>query len=51
MASLGEEARLALDEGDWNSAITLYASQASQASPTGYSSLRQLTWTLARMDD
>ena len=51
VASLGEEARLALDEGDWNSAITLYASQASQASPTGYSSLRQLTWTLARMDD
>ena len=51
VASLGEEARLALEEGDWNSAITLYASQASQASPTGYSSLRQLTWTLARMND
>lgn len=49
VASLGEEARLALDEGDWNTAITLYASQASQASPTGYSSLRQLTWALTRM--
>ncbi|WP_394560651.1 hypothetical protein [Aquipseudomonas alcaligenes] len=51
VASLGEEARLVLEDGDWNSAISLYASQARQGSTTGYSSLRQLSSRLARLDD
>ncbi|MDD0844491.1 hypothetical protein [Pseudomonas sp. Gutcm_11s] len=51
VASLGEEARLVLEDGDWNTAIRLYASQARQGSTTGYSSLRQLSSRLARLDD
>lgn len=51
IASLGEEARLALEEGDWSSAIHLYASQSRQGSTTGYSSLRELARQLNRMDD
>ncbi len=51
IASLGEEARLALDEGDWSSAIRLYASQSRQGSSTGYSSLRELSRQLTRLDD
>ena len=51
IASLGEEARVVLDEGDWPAAIRLYASQSKQGSSTGYSSLRQLTWQLGQMSD
>ncbi|WJN60289.1 hypothetical protein [Pseudomonas sp. SO81] len=51
VASLGEEARLALSEGDWGTAIRLYASQSHQGSNTGYTSLRQLSWKLKRMSD
>ena len=42
IASLGEEARLARQSGDWNRAIELYASQSVQGSPVGYSSLKLL---------
>lgn len=51
IASLGEEALLARQAGDWASAIRLYASQAAHHSSTGYSSLRQLAGELARMPD
>lgn len=45
-ASLGEEALLAREAGDWGEAIRLYASQAALHSNTGYSSLRQLSGEL-----
>ncbi len=51
IASLGEEARLRLQDNDWPGAIRLYASQAKLDSTTGYSSLRQLTWTLNAKSD
>ncbi|MBC9252274.1 hypothetical protein A9179_18545 [Pseudomonas alcaligenes] len=51
IASLGEEARLQLDNNDWPGAIRLYASQARLGSTTGYSSLRQLTWALSDKSD
>lgn len=50
-ASLGEEALLAREAGDWGEAIRLYASQAALHSNTGYSSLRQLSGELSRMPD
>ncbi|MDU9413394.1 hypothetical protein [Pseudomonas sp. zfem005] len=50
-ASLGEEALLAKEAGDWGEAIRLYANQATLHSNTGYSSLRQLSGELARMPD
>lgn len=51
IASLGEEARLRLDEGDWGAAIRLYASQSLHNSSTGYSSLRQVARELAQLPD
>ncbi|SEM61659.1 hypothetical protein SAMN04487857_103226 [Pseudomonas sp. ok272] len=51
IASLGEEARLARQAGDWNSAIELYASQNLQGSPVGYSSLKQLMNELGALPD
>lgn len=51
IASLGEEARLQLEDNDWASAIRLYATQSRLGSSTGYSSLRQLTWTLGAKSD
>ncbi|MEN0104854.1 MAG: hypothetical protein AAGC84_00345 [Pseudomonas sp.] len=51
IASLGEEARLALDAGDWSTAIGLYASQSKLGSTTGYSSLKQLATQLSRMPE
>ena len=50
IASLGEQARLALDEGNWERAIRLYASQHVLGSPTGYGSLRQLARQLNALD-
>ena len=51
IASLGEEARLLLDSGDWSGAIRLYASQSLHNSNTGYSSLRQVARELAQLPD
>ncbi len=51
IASLGEEALLAYQAGDWATAIRLYASQSAHHSATGYSSLRQLSGELARLPD
>lgn len=51
IASLGEEARLRLDEGNWGAAIRLYASQSLHNSSTGYSSLRQVARELAQLPD
>ncbi|MEK1908098.1 MAG: hypothetical protein AAAB13_20190, partial [Pseudomonas sp.] len=51
IASLGEEARLKLEENDWDSAIRLYASQSKLGSSTGYSSIRQLTSQLLAKPD
>lgn len=51
IASLGEEARLAKHEGDWNSAIRLYASQYAQGSYSGHVSLRFVSAELAAMPE
>ncbi len=51
IASLGEQARLNLQAGEWSQAIALYASQAIHGSETGNSSLREVGATLAAMDD
>ncbi|POA22761.1 hypothetical protein C1886_00585 [Pseudomonas sp. FW300-N1A1] len=51
IASLGEEARLVRQAGDWNSAIELYAAQSRQGSPVGYSSLKQLVEELNAMPE
>lgn len=51
IASLGEEARLLLDSGDWGGAIRLYASQSLHKSNTGYSSLRLVARDLATLPD
>jgi len=51
IASLGEEARVLRAQGDWGTAIRLYASQYRHGSPTGYNSLRQLSGELGRMTD
>lgn len=51
VASLGEEARLELDKGNWPGAITLYASQLQLGSTTGYSSLKELAVALTQMPD
>ncbi|HLD68233.1 MAG TPA: hypothetical protein VJA19_19605, partial [Pseudomonas sp.] len=51
IASLGEEARVDLNQDDWSSAIHLYATQFRKGSSTGYSSLRQLAWTLTSKSD
>ena len=51
IASLGEEARVDLDRGDWASAIRLYASQYQQGSQSGYVSLKVLARELALMPE
>lgn len=51
VASLGEEARLLKDEGDWQGAVQLYANQSRLGSGNGYSSLRQLASELVAMPD
>ncbi|CAD5201305.1 hypothetical protein [Pseudomonas sp. FEN] len=51
IASLGEEARLARFDNDWNSAIALYASQSRLGSSSGYTSLKQVAGELARLPD
>ncbi len=51
IASLGEQARLQRQAGDWDSAIRLYASQMLHDSPTGYSSLKQLARELGQMPE
>lgn len=51
IASLGEEARLLLADGDWHTAIALYASQQLHGSTTGYSSLKQLSNRLWQLDE
>ncbi|MEJ5057213.1 MULTISPECIES: hypothetical protein [unclassified Pseudomonas] len=51
VASLGEEARAARTEGDWNSAIELYATQNIHGSAVGYSSLKLLMTELAAMPE
>ncbi|MGY3170797.1 hypothetical protein ACVWYU_000170 [Pseudomonas sp. TE12234] len=51
VASLGEQARVARKEGDWNSAIELYATQNLQGSAVGYTSLKLLMADLAAMPD
>ncbi|WP_457436334.1 hypothetical protein [Pseudomonas sp. TE3786] len=51
IASLGEEARLELDAGNWSAAIPLYASQLKLGSTTGYSSMKQLAVQLTQMPE
>ncbi|NWA24858.1 hypothetical protein HX866_08145 [Pseudomonas gingeri] len=51
IASLGEEARLALLDNDWDGAIALYASQSQLGSNTGYSSLLQVVGELTKKPD
>ncbi|MGF6516609.1 hypothetical protein ABH912_004075 [Pseudomonas sp. BT76 TE3572] len=51
VASLGEEARVARTDGDWNRAIELYATQNLQGSAVGYTSLKLLVADLAAMPD
>ncbi|MES2819460.1 MAG: hypothetical protein V4812_10795 [Pseudomonadota bacterium] len=51
IASLGEEARVDLDQSQWASAIRLYASQYQQGSHSGYVSLELLAQELARMPE
>ncbi|WP_248914593.1 hypothetical protein [Pseudomonas moorei] len=51
VASLGEQARVARKEGDWNSAIELYATQNLQGSAVGYTSLKLLMADLSAMPD
>jgi hypothetical protein len=51
VASLGEEARVARTEGDWNSAIELYATQNIHGSAVGYTSLKLLMADLAAMPE
>lgn len=51
VASLGEQARLAKQAGDWNTAVQLYASQSRLGSGNGYSSMRQLAGELASLPD
>lgn len=50
VASLGEEARLYLQQQDWQQAIGLYASQAQQEE-SGRASLKQLAGQLLQMPD
>lgn len=51
IASLGEEARLLLEDDNWNGAIGLYATQSLHGSPVGFSSLKQLVAELSVMPD
>ena len=51
IASLGEEARLAKIQGDWQQAIELYASQSRLGSSIGTSSLRELAGELAALPE
>ncbi|AMB84927.1 hypothetical protein AWM79_06225 [Pseudomonas agarici] len=51
IASLGEEARLAKLNGDWESAVQLYASQSRLGAGTGYSSLKQVARELVALAD
>ncbi|WP_338524648.1 hypothetical protein NUH87_02935 [Pseudomonas batumici] len=51
IASLGEEARLALLDNDWNNAIALYASQSRLGSNSGHTSLKQVVGELVRLPD
>ncbi|MGE8189050.1 hypothetical protein [Pseudomonas sp. NPDC086278] len=51
VASLGEEARVARNAGDWNSAIELYATQNLHGSAVGYTSLKLLMTDLLAMPD
>jgi len=51
IASLGEEARLARFDNDWNRAIALYANQSRLGSNSGYTSLKQVAGELARLPD
>lgn len=46
VASYGEEARLLLDQGKLEAALTLYATQASYGDASGRNSLKQLARTL-----
>lgn len=51
IASLGEEARLAKNEGDWSRAIQLYASQYQQGAIGGFASLRFVSAELAGLPE
>lgn len=51
VASLGEQARVALGAGDWSRAIELYATQNAHGSAVGYSSLKLLMAQLSAMPD
>ncbi|MHC8303448.1 hypothetical protein [Pseudomonas sp. PB3P13] len=51
VASLGEQARVALGSGDWSRAIDLYATQNAQGSAVGYTSLKLLVAQLSSMPD
>ena len=51
VASLGEQARVARTEGDWNSAIELYAAQNRHGSGVGYTSLKLLVADLLAMPE
>lgn len=51
IASLGEEARLAMLDNDWDGAIALYASQSQLGAGTGNSSLQQVVGELKKLPD
>ncbi|MET1078605.1 MAG: hypothetical protein ABWY06_11370 [Pseudomonas sp.] len=51
IASLGEEARIDKDQGDWATAIGLYASQYRQGDLGGYTSLRFLARELSTLPE
>ncbi len=51
IASLGEEARILKNQGDWSQAIDLYASQSLLGSDVGYSSLKQVVNELGSLPD
>lgn len=51
IASLGEEARILKNLGQWNQAIDLYAAQSRLGSSIGYSSLKQVAGELGALPD
>ncbi len=51
VASLGEEARVLRNAGDWNGAIELYEAQNLHGSAVGYTSLKQLMNELAELPE
>ncbi|NQD36396.1 hypothetical protein HPT27_05105 [Permianibacter sp. IMCC34836] len=51
VASLGEEARIAMAEGEWPTAVRLYSSQLAHGSESGYASLLRLAESMLALPD